>query len=303
MIAFIPYNTAVVLLGASLLGLCAGVIGCFALLRRRSLVGDALSHATLPGVCLAYLIVGERSLPALLAGAAVAGLAGVGVLALLDRYTRIKQDAGIAIVLSTFFGAGVVLQVIIQQRPGSGRAGLDAFIFGRTAGMIAEDVKLIAWLALATVLVVTLLYKEFKLVSFDPQFARGQGWPAAAIDLGMMLLLVVAVVIGLPAVGVLMIAGLLVIPAAAARFWTDRLGVMLILAGGVGLAAGVAGTWISATVERMPAGPTIILVATALFVLSLALAPRRGVLARWLRGRRDRLALEPPPPVHEEAVP
>jgi manganese/zinc/iron transport system permease protein len=289
------YNAVLVLQGVSLLGAAAGVIGCFAVLRRRALTGDALAHASLPGLCLAFIILGQRSLPALLFGAAVTGVLGIGVIAALRRWTRIKEDAAIGIVLSVFTGVGTVLLSVIPRLPGGSRAGLDAFIFGKTAGMIHEDVQLITGLALVTLVTVVLGFKEFKLVSFDPAFARVQGWPAFAIDFALMLLIVLAIVIGLPAAGVLMMAALLVIPGAAARFWTDRLHVMLVLAGLFGMAAGVIGAGLTIVYVRVPTGPAIILVAAALFTLSLVLAPRRGLLARLWQQRHLRENLTPPP--------
>jgi manganese/zinc/iron transport system permease protein len=161
--------------------------------------------------------------------------------------------------------------------------------------MLLSDLEWIAGLALLTLVVVLLLYKEFKLVSFDGAFARVQGWPASLLDFLLMLLIVVAVVIGLPAVGVVLMAALLIIPAAAARFWTDRLDLMLGLAAGFGLASGVMGTLISAHVAQASTGPCIILAGTSIFLFSLGFAPRRGLLARLWIQRRQRLDLMPPP--------
>lgn len=288
---WLTYNSLIVLQGVTLLGACAGVIGCFAVLRRRALVGDALAHSSLPGVCLAYLIVGEKHFSAMLLGAFFSGLLGIGVMAFLKRSTRIKEDAAIALILSTFFGAGIVLRSVIQQMPSSGRAGLDSFIFGKTAGMIEEDLHLIAALSLGTLLIVTLCYKEFKLVAFDPEFAQVQGWPARWLDFALMLLLLGAVVIGLPAVGILLMAAMLIIPAASARFWTHRLAWMLLLSAGFGMASGVVGAFLSAT-EGVATGPCIILVCAAFFLISLCFAPQRGMIARIIARRRDRLALE-----------
>jgi len=289
----LEYNTIVVLVGTSLLGASAGLVGSFAVLRRRALLGDALSHAALPGLCLAFLVVGQRSLAAMLCGAFLSGLLGVAVVAGLRRFTRIKEDAAIGIVLSVFFGAGVVLSRMIQNQSTTGsKAGLDSYILGKTAGMIAADVYLIASVAAACLLVLMLLYKEFKLVAFDTGFAAVQGWPAGWLDLLLMALVALTVVIGLPAVGVVLMAALLIIPGAAARFWTDSLGVMLALSAAFGLAVGATGTLVSANYGRMPAGPVIVLVGTALFLVSIMLAPRRGAIARWLDHRVFRHQLE-----------
>lgn len=277
----ISYNTLIVLAGTSLLGACAGLVGCYAVLRRRALVGDALSHAALPGLCIAFLIIGERSLPAMLVGALASGVLGVGVVAFLRSSTRIKEDAAIGIVLGTFFGAGYVLSQLIQQRVTSGsKAGLDSYILGKTAGMIYQDVLLIGGAAAACLLVVVMLYKEFKVVSFDPGFARVQGWPSPSLDLLMMALVAVTVVIGLPAVGVVLMSALLIIPGAAARFWTDRLGWLLALSALIGAFVGAVGTILSAQFSWSPAGPVIVLTGSTVFLASLIFAPRRGLIAR-----------------------
>jgi len=291
----LSYNEQIVIVGVSLLGAAAGVIGCFAILRKRALTGDALAHAALPGLVLAFLITGQRSLLVLLTGAAVSGIAGIAVLAGLRRATRLKEDAALGIVLSVFTGLGTVLLTVVQGTSGGDRSGLSSFIFGKTAGIIYADVVLIAGLAGLTLLVVFIGYKEFKLVAFDAGFAQVQGWPAFALDFLLMLLVVIAVVIGLPAVGVLLIAALLVIPGAAARFWTERLGTMLLLAGAFGATAGVVGTLITIWHIRVPTGPAIILTAAALFLASLLFAPRRGLVVRaWTRASL-RSALAPPP--------
>jgi len=288
----ISYNTLIVLIGTSLLGASSGLIGAYAVLRQRSLTGDALAHAALPGLCIAFLIVGQRSLPAMLFGAFLSGIAGIGVISGLRHWTRIKEDAAIGIVLSVFFGAGVVLSRLIQNRSDVGsKAGLESYILGKTAGMIAQDVYFIGGLSLGCLVIILLLYKEFQLVAFDPAFARVQGWPAFLIDLLMMTLIAVAVVIGLPAVGVVLMAALLIIPGAAARFWTERLGRMLLLSAAFGLSIGILGTFLSARYSMMPAGPLIVVVGTVFFLVSLLFAPRRGMIARSMQERRFRRQL------------
>lgn len=282
MILGVPYNTAVVVLGAMLLGAAAGMIGAYAVLRRRALTGDALSHAALPGLCFAFLVVGERDFQALLLGAFVSGVCGIACMSALRRWTRIKEDAAIAIVLGVFYGLGIVLLEMITKRPGGSRAGLGNFIMGKTAGMSREDLELISILAAATVLIVLLFYKEFKVVSFDAEFARVQGWPAAALDLFLQLLLLFAVVIGLPAVGVVLMAALLVIPAAAARFWTERLSFFLALAAIFGVTAGGMGAYVGSYVYDLPTGPAVILTAALLFFVSLLFGASKGVLTRRL---------------------
>lgn len=280
----LSYNTLIVLVGTSLLGGTSGLIGTFAVLRRRSLTGDALAHAALPGLCLAFMVWGERNLFMMLLGAFISGLLGIGIISGLRAWTRIKEDAAIGIVLSVFFGAGIVLSRIIQNHVSSGsKSGLDSYILGKTAGMLSYDVYLIAALALGSLLVVLAFSKEFQLISFDTPFAIVQGWPALLLDLILMSLIAVVVVIGLPAVGVVMIAALLILPGASARFWSDRLPTMIQVSIFIGFLTGVVGTLTSATFSLMPAGPLIVLVGTAFFLFSVFFAPRRGVVSRQLR--------------------
>jgi manganese/zinc/iron transport system permease protein len=274
------YNEIVVLAGASLLGLSAGVVGCFAVLRQRALLGDALGHATLPGLCLGYLIAGQRSMPALLAASLLTGLLSILVFSALRRFSRLREDTGIAIVLSVFYAVGIVGLNWINKRPNSSQAGLESFLFGKTSGMLFEDVMWIAGLAIVSIVVIALLLKELQVVAFDTEFARVQGWPTWTIDMILMLLIALAVVLGLPAVGALLVAALLVIPAAAARFWTNRLPTMLVLAGIFGAFAGAAGTVVSIPLSKAPTGPLIILAAAAVFAVSLVFGRARGLLIR-----------------------
>jgi manganese/zinc/iron transport system permease protein len=281
------YNTLVVLIGVSLLGASSGMIGAFAVLRRRALTGDALSHAALPGLCLAFLVLGEKNLPAMLMGALASGVIGIAIISALGRWTRVKDDAAIGTVLSVFFGLGIVLVTYIQRLPDVGsKAGLTSYIFGKTAGMVRGDVYVILAAALVCLGVVIFLYKEFQLVSFDGGFAQSLGWPVFGVDLLLMSLVAGAVVIGLPNVGVVLISALLIMPGAAARFWTDRLGSLLVLSGIFGLATGMIGTILSATFEQLPAGPIIVLTGTALFVVSMLLGTRRGAVARFIAHER-----------------
>ncbi|MCA9098024.1 MAG: metal ABC transporter permease, partial [Planctomycetaceae bacterium] len=270
---FLSYNTFIVLVGTSLLGGTSGLIGSFAVLRKRSLTGDALSHAALPGLCLAFMVWGERNLFVMLLGAFLSGLLGIGIISGLRAWTRIKEDAAIGIVLSIFFGAGIVLSRIIQNHVTAGsKAGLDSYILGKTAGMLSYDVYLIAGLALGSLIVVLALSKEFQLISFDIPFAIVQGWPALFLDLVLMSLIAIVVVIGLPAVGVVMMAALLILPGASARFWTERLPTMIQISILIGFLTGVVGTITSATFSLMPAGPLIVLVGTTFFLISVLFA-------------------------------
>ncbi|MFN3652905.1 MAG: metal ABC transporter permease [Armatimonadota bacterium] len=287
-------NLRWVLAGCMLLGVSSGVLGSFALLRRRSLISDALAHAALPGVCVAFLLTGQRSLALFLLGALAAGLIGAFCIQAITRYSRIKEDTALGLVLSVFFGFGIVLLTRIQQSGQSSQAGLDKFIFGQAASMVGVDVRIMAACAAVVCLLSLLFFKELKLLCFDPGFARGLGYSTLVLDGILLFLIVLAVVIGLQAVGAVLMAALLITPAAAARLWTDRLGVMVALSGVIGAVSGALGTIGSTFQSGMPTGPVIVLAATAAFVFSLIFAPRRGLLSRLLRlvSLRGRVARE-----------
>lgn len=281
------YNTRLVVLSTSLLGVASGLVGSFLLLRKRSLLGDALSHATLPGIALVflgawYLGGSGRQLPLLLAGAAAAGLLGVWTVVWICRNTRIKDDTAMGLVLSVYFGAGIALLGLIQSLPGTGAAGLESFIYGKTASMVFQDFQLIIAVALLALLTSLLLFKEFRLLCFDETFAAAQGWPVKRLDFLMLVLVTLVTVAGLQAVGLILIIAFLIIPPAAARMWTHRFGLMLGLAALIGGVSGWLGASMSALFTRMPAGAVIVLTATGLFLLSLCLGTDRGLfLMAW----------------------
>ncbi|HYM82202.1 MAG TPA: metal ABC transporter permease [Candidatus Limnocylindria bacterium] len=281
-------NVRSVLLGSMLLGAGAGVLGCFTFLRKRALLGDALAHATLPGVCLAFLVTGSKHPFVLLVGATITGWLGVAAVNVITKRSRIKDDAALALTLSVFFGFGIVLLTRIQKTGAAAQAGLDKFLFGQAASLVPADVLLLGGVTVVLLACVVLAFKEFKLLAFDPQFAATIGRPVGALDFLLNTLTVLSVTVGLQAVGVVLMAAMLVTPAAAARYWTDRLPVMLVLAGTIGALAGAIGAVVSMTAPRMPTGPWTVVAATALFAVSLVAAPRRGVVARTLRRWRTR---------------
>ncbi len=285
----IRYNTLVILAGTALLGLVSGVVGTLTVLRRRALAGDALAHATLPGLCIAFLIIGERNLPFLLLGAAITGLFGLFCVSVLSSGTRVKDDSALALVLGVFFGAGIVLSRWIQNRTTEGsKAGLDSFLLGKTSGMIFSDVVFIAIISAIVLFVIILLFKEFQLTLFDTSFAQATGWPTGSLDLLLMLLVGLVVVAGLPSVGVVLMTSLLVIPAAAARFWTDRFIHMTCISALIGMFATVTGVILSTLFEDLPTGSLMTLAAAFIFCLSAIVAPCRGWF--WRNKRRKSLA-------------
>ena len=284
------YNATLVTIGATLLGMAAGVGGTFLFLRKRALVSDAISHATLPGIGLAFIIMvalgGDgRSLIGLLGGAAVS--AGLGLLCVswLSTRTRLAEDAAIGAVLSVFFGFGVVILTIIQTMNAGRQAGLEGFLLGSTAGMLRSDAAILAGAAALTLALVLLLRRPLTLAAFDPEYATASGQNVTRIDLAMMGIVLAVTVVGLKIVGLILIVALLIIPPVTARFWTERTDHVVLISGIVGGVSGYVGAAISAAIPDVPTGPIIVLVGFALFALSLLLAPRRGVMSSFLRHR------------------
>ncbi|MBD8063568.1 metal ABC transporter permease [Actinomycetaceae bacterium Sa1BUA1] len=263
------YTLRTVALGAAVLGLLGGTLGTFAVLRRQSLLSDALAHATLPGVVIGFLLTGTTSGSGLMLGAAATAALAAGLVLVVVQRTRVKQDAALALVLSVFFGAGTVLLTYVAGTGASGQSGLDRFVLGQAASLVAADVRAMAAATAVALAVVALTYKELKLVAFDPAFARAVGYPVRRVEALLTVLLVVAIVVGIQTVGVVLVAALLITPAAAARQWTDRLAVMIVLAALIGALSGAAGAVLSATTTDLPTGPLVVLVATAVLVLSL----------------------------------
>lgn len=275
-------NLLWILLGSMLLGLSTGVIGTFAYLRKQSLIGDTLAHAALPGICIAFMLSGVKSVGLFMLGAITAGMIATLGISWITRHSRIKPDAAMGIVLSVFFGIGIVLLTQIQHSAYGNQSGLDKFLFGQAASMTADDVYTMGGVASLLVIACALLFKEFKLISFDSGYARGLGFSVAALEQLLLWLVTVAVVVGIQAVGVVLVAALLITPAVSARYWTDRLGIMTVLSGLFGALSGAAGTWISAGTEQLPTGPLSVLAATTVFVCSVLFGPRRGLLAKLL---------------------
>ncbi len=286
------YTLRTVALGAAVLGVVGGALGSFAVLRKQSLLGDAMSHAALPGIALAFLLTGSKAPLILLVGAALAGWIGTLAVMSIIRHSRIKQDSALGIVLSVFFGFGLVLLTLIQRLPDANQAGLDKFLFGQAATLLGSDVVIMASLGLPALAVLVLFWKEFKLLSFDGDFGSSLGFPMRLLDTLLTALLVIAIVIGLQTVGVVLMSAMIVAPAVAARQWTDRLGVMVMLSALFGAFSGVAGALISSSTFHMPTGPTIVLVISSIAVASLLVAPNRGLLWGVIRRSRNNRRLQ-----------
>ncbi len=281
-------NTRLVVIGTALLTSASALVGSFTFLRKRALTGDAVAHAVLPGVCLAFMLQGEKNPWVLLAGAFITGWLSLIAMDALSRYTKVKEDTALALVLSVFFGIGILLLTMLQHSGNGAQSGLDKFLFGKAAAITEGDLWAFGSVAALLLLVTALLFKEFSLLSFDADFATAAGLPMPLLRGTLTTLTVLAVVVGIQAVGVVLMAAMLVTPAAAARYWTDRLGLFVILAMLFGLASGLVGAYVSYAIPNMPTGPSMVLAASLLAVLSLLFAPHKGLVARTWRQQAHR---------------
>ncbi|MBI3925544.1 MAG: metal ABC transporter permease [Armatimonadetes bacterium] len=274
------------LLGSLLLGVSCGLLGSYIVLRRLSLMGDTLGHSVLPGVVIAFMLTGQKDVFVLLVGAAVAGgLASLSVWA-VTRFTPLREDAAMGIVLSTFFAVGIAGLTALQKWGSANQSGLDKFLFGQAAALGREDLVALAIAAAASVMFVVLLYKELLVSSFDPIFARTAGMPVDSLHLALMGLVTFAIVAAIQAVGVILVSAMLIIPAATAHLLTDRMHTFLWISALVGAGSGALGTFFSFLGSSLPTGPCMVLAATTFFSVAWLGAPRHGWIARRLQHRR-----------------
>lgn len=285
---FSDYTVVVVAMGSALLGMVSGGLGSFAVLRSQSLLGDGVSHAALPGVILAFLLIGSKDTEVLLLGGLLSGLLATAVIMVITRYTRIRFDSALAMTLAVFFGLAMVLLTLSQKIPNANQAGLDRFIYGQASAMLKRDVYIIGGCGLVLMGEVVLFWKEFKLLSFDPEFAQTLGIPVRRLDVALTFSTVVAIIIGLQTVGVILMSAMLVAPAVAARRWVNQLWAMVVLAAFFGALSGVVGTVVSTLLPNMPTGPVIVVAISTITAVSLLLGPNAGVVHRLWQRRNNR---------------
>jgi manganese/zinc/iron transport system permease protein len=289
---FNDYTLRTISLGTAILGAICGMLGSFAVLRKQSLLGDAISHAALPGIAIAFLITGTKETNVLLIGALISGLIGAFWIRGITRRTHLKSDTALGLILSIFFGFGMLLLTYIQKQPNANQSGLDKFLFGQAATLLARDVWFMASVTLVCLLVLLLFWKEFKILLFDIDYAKTLGFNTKMIDILITSFIVLAIVLGLQTVGVVLMSAMLLAPAAAARQWTNSLGIMVVLAAIFGATSGVVGTAISASQNNLSTGPVIVLVAAAFVVFSFIFSPSRGLLFRQIRFIKNRKDLQ-----------
>tara|TARA_R110002111_G_scaffold190578_2_gene256855 strand:+ start:10319 stop:11446 length:1128 start_codon:yes stop_codon:yes gene_type:complete len=289
-LVFTDYTLRTITLGTAILGAVCGMLGSFAVLRKQSLLGDAISHAALPGIAIAFLITGTKDSNTLLIGALVSGLIGTFWIRGIVTKTHLKSDTALGLILSLFFGFGMLLLTFIQKQPNANQAGLDKYLFGQSATLVESDVWMMAIVTGICLLVMLVFWKEFKILLFDVDYTKTLGFNTKTIDILITSFIVLAIVLGLQTVGVVLMSAMLLAPAAAARQWTNSLAVMVFLAAIFGAFSGVIGTAISASQNNLSTGPVIVLVAGVFVVFSFIFSPSRGLLfkqIRFIKNRRD----------------
>lgn len=289
-LVFSDYTLRTITLGTAILGAATGMLGSFAVLRKQSLLGDAISHAALPGIAIAFLLTGAKDSNTLLLGALVSGLIGTFWIRGIITKTHLKSDTALGLILSLFFGFGMLLLTFIQKQPNANQAGLDKYLFGQAATLVESDVWLMAIVTVLCLTVLLLFWKEFKILLFDSEYTKTLGFNTKFIDILITSFIVLAIVLGLQTVGVVLMSAMLLAPAAAARQWTNSLSKMVLLAALFGAFSGIVGTGISATQNNLSTGPVIVLVAAVFVVFSFIFSPNRGLLfkqIRFIKNRRD----------------
>lgn len=290
--SFTDPNVRYVVIGTVLLAASSAIIGSFTFLKKRALVGDAVAHSVLPGVCLAFLLSGTKNPFILIMGAFITGWLSLIILDLITANSKIKEDTAIGLILSVFFGIGILLLTVLQQSSYAEQSGLEHIIFGKAAALVGSDLIVFTSISILLILMVVIFYKEFQLISFDPNYAKTIGFPVRRLELIITTLTVLAVVIGIQAVGVVLMAAMLITPAAAARYWTNKLTVMLVLAAAFGAFSGVAGAYVSYTMPNMPTGPWVVMVISFIAIFSFFLAPRKGIIYKMVKRAANRRLIQ-----------
>ncbi len=286
------YTLRTITLGTAVLGLVCGLLGSFAVLRKQSLLGDAISHAALPGIVIAFLITGAKTSNTLLIGALISGLIGTFWIRGIVKKTHLKSDTALGLILSLFFGFGMLLLTFVQKMPNAQQAGLDKYLFGQAATLVESDVWLMTIVMIISLLVLAVFWKEFKVLHFDADYTKSLGFNTQILDMLITSLIVLAIVIGLQTVGVVLMSAMLLAPAAAARQWTNKLGVMVFLAAMFGAFSGILGTAVSASSNNLSTGPVIVLIAAGFVVISFIFSPGRGLLFKEIRHWKNRNDLQ-----------
>jgi len=290
-ISFKDPNVFYVVFG--MLCICVGssLIGTFAYLRKRSLIGDAVAHSLLPGICLGFILAGEKNMLFLFIGAFLTGWLSTFLVDYIVNHSKIKQDAAIGIVLSTFFAFGIVLLTFIQKGGYTDQGGLNSFLFGQAAAINKDELLLFAVITGIIILAIVLFYRQFVTVSFNIDYAKSIGLPVKTIEFLMTSLTVLSIAAGIQALGVVLMSALIVTPAAAARFWTHQLRKMLVISVLFSVASGFVGAYVSYSNSGVPTGPWVVMILSVITLLSFLFSTRRGILSRYLKNRKNKMKI------------
>lgn len=283
---FLAINILWVFIGIVCMSAGAAVVGTFLFLQKRSLIGDTISHAILPGICLAFLLTHTKETWVLLIGAILSGYLGLLSTNYITRKSLLKPDAGLGIVLSVFYGIGILLLTMIQQSGNAAQSGLDKFLFGKAAALLPQDVWVLGGSSLLLILIIVLLFQPLSVMVFDGDYARAKGLPVDLLEGILSFLTVLSIAIGIQAIGVVLMSALLIAPVVAARYWSDKLAVIVVLAVLFAVVSGLGGVWISAQYLQMPTGPWVVVWLSTLSFLSILFGAQKGVVNRWLNQQR-----------------
>ncbi|MFL5731288.1 MAG: iron chelate uptake ABC transporter family permease subunit [Cytophagaceae bacterium] len=290
-LSFSDPNVRFVVAGCILLTVSSAIVGCFTFLRKRALLGDAVAHSVLPGVCLSFMIAGTKNPFVLLIGAFITGWLSLLAIDFITRNTKLKEDTAIGLTLSVFFGVGILLLTNIQHSGNAAQSGLDSFLFGKAASLMMDDILIFGTVGIIVILLVFFFYKELFLISFDENYARTIGLPVKTIELLLSTLTVMAVVVGIQAVGVVLMAAMLITPAAAARYWTSKLTTMILIAVILSMVSGIGGAFVSFQQRNMPTGPWIVMIISVIAIFSFLFSPTKGIVARLIIQRSHKLKI------------
>ncbi len=268
----LDYTIIIVLVGASLLGLLSGVVGVFILLRGQSLLGDAVAHAALPGIVFAFLITESKNILVLLSGGAVSGAAGMLLMTLVITQTRLKKDAAQGMVLSIFFGLGLILLTVVQKRPITHQSMLNKFLFGNISTILYQDLLCIFIITTIVLLALIIFWKELVASVFDASYMQSIGFKQQFVSFLISIIILATILIGLQAVGVILMSTLLIAPAVAARQWCNSMQSVVIVSGFFGILSCILGVLLSSCIVGVPTGPMIVVVASFLVLFSIMTA-------------------------------
>lgn len=284
------YSFIIVAIGTLILAMASGAVGCITVMKGQSLIGDAIGHAAFPGIILAFMVSVSRDPVVLLLGAMVSGTLCFVAIQLIHTQSKLDLDASLAISLSSFFGAGMMLKSYIQGNSkfsGASQSGLQNYIFGQAAYMVREDIMLILAVAVPVLILLILFYKELKVFIFDEVYSKTIGLNTNFIYLIILLMTMSLISVGLKLVGAILISSLLIVPCITAVQWSSKFHRVLLIAASVGGISALLGTYISTVSNGMSTGPTIIMIMSVFAFLSL-LVGSHGILANIKMRRKYR---------------